>query len=69
MRQASQLTIRDTLRVEVRLYMLRVRTNELKIDLILHVTHHDECCHHSLSLTRCHSRRNLAIPDVMRTGH
>jgi hypothetical protein len=55
----------DTLRIVVRLHMVDVDTDKLKVDFVLDVRHENEGCHHTLALGSGHLGAHLAVPCVV----
>lgn len=64
----SQLTVGDTLRVPVGLRIANVIADELEIDFVLDVGHHDESCDDTLALAGGHGGTDLAVPHVEGRG-
>ena len=61
----ERLTICDTLEVVVGLHSVHLCADKLEIDFVLHVTHQNERCDNTGTLTGLHGRLDLAIPDVV----
>ena len=63
--QTKELTVRDTLPVEITLRAFRVHADEFEVNLILNVAHHNERRHHALTLAGGHRGANFAVPNIM----
>jgi len=66
--ERGRLTVGDTLRIPVRLGVVDVGTDKLKIDFVFDVGHHDEGSNDTLALAGRQSGADLAVPYVKGRG-